>query len=273
MLSYISKSVYFAILFFQFIFPTTVTVAQSLDEIISGEHRSDQNKIRNEARHPKETLEFFGLEKTMTVVEVWPSAGWYTEVIAPYLNDSGQYISASFDVNTDNEYFGKMAKRFQNKLDEYPDLYGNVKHGVLEAPDRIEIAETNSVDMVLTFRNIHNWMARGQTEMMFKGFYKVLKPGGILGVVEHRGNSSITQDPKAKSGYVNQEFAIALAEQSGFIFEESSEINANPKDNKEHREGVWTLAPTYRNLSDDEKADYKSIGESDRFTLRFRKPE
>ena len=273
MLSYISKSVYFAILFFQFIFPTTVTVAQSLDEIISGEHRSDQNKIRNEARHPKETLEFFGLEKTMTVVEVWPSAGWYTEVIAPYLNDSGQYISASCDVNTDNEYFGKMAKRFQNKLDEYPDLYGNVKHGVLEAPDRIEIAETNSVDMVLTFRNIHNWMARGQTEMMFKGFYKVLKPGGILGVVEHRGNSSITQDPKAKSGYVNQEFAIALAEQSGFIFEESSEINANPKDNKEHREGVWTLAPTYRNLSDDEKADYKSIGESDRFTLRFRKPE
>lgn len=273
MLSYISKSVYFAILFFQFIFPTTVTVAQSLDEIISGEHRSDQNKIRNEARHPKETLEFFGLEKTMTVVEVWPSAGWYTEVIAPYLNDSGQYISASFDVNTDNEYFGKMAKRFQNKLDEYPDLYGNVKHGVLEAPDRIEIAETNSVDMVLTFRNIHNWMARGQTEMMFKGFYKVLKPGGILGVVEHRGNSSITQDPKAQSGYVNQEFAIALAEQSGFIFEESSEINANPKDNKEHREGVWTLAPTYRNLSDDEKADYKSIGESDRFTLRFRKPE
>ena len=145
MLSYISKSVYFAILFFQFIFPTTVTVAQSLDEIISGEHRSDQNKIRNEARHPKETLEFFGLEKTMTVVEVWPSAGWYTEVIAPYLNDSGQYISASFDVNTDNEYFGKMAKRFQNKLDEYPDLYGNVKHGVLEAPDRIEIAETNSI--------------------------------------------------------------------------------------------------------------------------------
>ena len=271
MLNHIPKLLFFFILLFQFVLP--ITVAQSLDEIIKGEHRSDQNKIRNEARHPKETLEFFGIENTMTVVEVWPSAGWYTEIIAPYLNDSGQYISASFDVNTDNEYFGKMAKRFQSKLDEYPDLYDNVKHGVLEAPDRIEIADANSVDMLLTFRNVHNWMARGQTEMMFNGFYKALKPGGILGVVEHRGDASIPQDPKAKSGYVNQDYAIALAEKAGFIFEASSEINANPNDDKSHREGVWTLPPTYRSLSDEEKIDFKNIGESDRFTLRFRKPE
>jgi len=246
--------------------------AHSLDEVISGDHRSDANKSRDIYRHPKETLAFFGIKEEMTVVEVWPSAGWYTEIIAPYLNDSGQYISASFDVNSDRDYFKRMAKLFLSKLNQHPQLYGNVGHGIFELPDRIEITEPGTVDMVLTFRNIHNWMARGQEKIAMQAFFEVLKPGGKLGVVEHRGDSSIPQDPKAVSGYVNEAFMIELAVSAGFVLEASSEINANPKDPKNHKQGVWTLPPTYEGLNDDEKIVFSDIGESDRFTLRFRKP-
>ena len=158
-------------------------------------------------------------------------------------------------------------------MSEYTDLYGNVRLGIFELPDRVEIAESDSVDMVLTFRNVHNWMARGQEENAMSVFYDVLKPGGIFGVVEHRGNPSIPQDPKSKSGYVNEAFMIQLAESAGFILEASSEINANPKDTKDHRQGVWTLPPTFASLNEEEKKQYSEIGESDRFTLKFRKPK
>ena len=247
--------------------------AHSLDDVLSGEHRSDNNKARDVSRNPKETLEFFGIKEDMTVVEVWPSAGWYTEILAPYLNDSGQYITASYDLNTDRQPFVRFAPIFLNKLAEYPDLYSNVRHGIFELPDRIEIADSGSADMVLTFRNVHNWMARGQEENAMSAFYDVLKPGGIFGVVEHRGNPSVPQDPKSKSGYVNEAFMIELAESAGFVLEASSEINANPKDTKDHRQGVWTLAPTFASLNDEEKKLFSEIGESDRFTLKFRKPK
>jgi len=250
----------------------TVLYSHSLDEVISGNHRSEENKSRDIYRHPKETLDFFGIKEEMTVVEVWPSAGWYTEIIAPYLNDSGQYISASFDINSDRDYFKRMAQLFLSKLNDHPELYGNVDHGIFELPDRIEITESGTVDMVLTFRNIHNWMARGQEKIAMQAFFEALKPGGKLGVVEHRGDSAIAQDPKATSGYVNEEFMIELAESVGFILEAASEINANPKDSKNHKDGVWTLPPTYEGLNDDEKIVFSNIGESDRFTLRFRKP-
>jgi predicted methyltransferase len=249
------------------------SVAHSIESIISGEHRSDSNKARDAYRNPKKTLEFFGLQEDMTVVEIWPSGGWYAEIIAPYLNESGQYISAGYDPNDENQYFRTRAAEFMEKLNQDPDLYSNVRHTVLKLPDRIEIAKPNSADMVLTFRNIHNWMASDQADVVFEGFFKVLKLGGVLGVVEHRGDSSVPQDAEAKSGYVNQEYAIALAEKAGFIFEAASEINANPKDTKNHREGVWTLAPTYSSVNDQEKKSYSDIGESDRFTLKFRKPE
>jgi predicted methyltransferase len=249
------------------------SVAHSIESIISGEHRSDSNKARDAYRNPKKTLEFFGLQEDMTVVEIWPSGGWYAEIIAPYLNESGQYISAGYDPNDENQYFRTRAAEFMEKLNQDPDLYSNVRHTVLKLPDRIEIAKPNSADMVLTFRNIHNWMASDQADAVFEGFFKALKLGGVLGVVEHRGDSSVPQDAEAKSGYVNQEYAIALAEKAGFIFEAASEINANPKDTKNHQEGVWTLAPTYSSVNDQEKKSYSDIGESDRFTLKFRKPE
>ena len=140
-------------------------------------------------------------------------------------------------------------------------------------PDQIDVAEPGSVDMVLTFRNIHNWMARGQERIAINAFYDILKPGGILGVVEHRGNESVPQDPASKSGYVNETYMIEIAKEAGFVLDRSSEVNANPLDTKNHTEGVWTLSPTYRDQNDEQKEALSKIGESDRFTLRFKKPE
>ena len=139
-------------------------------------------------------------------------------------------------------------------------------------PDKVDVADPGTVDMVLTFRNIHNWMARGQERIAINAFYDMLKPGGVLGVVEHRGDESVPQDPASKSGYVNESYMIEIAEEAGFILDGSSEANANPLDTRNHAEGVWTLPPTYRAQNDEQKKALSNIGESDRFTLRFKKP-
>ena len=242
-----------------------------LATVAAGDHRSAENSARDVYRHPVETLEFFGIEPDMTVVEIWPSGGWYTEIIAPYLNAEGTYIAAHWDPDSEMEFVRKGVEGFQAKLAERPELYGNTKMGVLMPPEIWSIAPAGSADMVVTFRSIHNWMPRGYTEDMFAEFYKVLKPGGVLGVVEHRGDPAVEQDPKAASGYVNEAYAIALAEAAGFVLEGKSEINANPADTKDYDTGVWTLPPTLRK-KDEDKEKYLAIGESDRFTLKFRKP-
>lgn len=236
-----------------------------------GDHRAEGNAERNAYRHPVETLEFFGLRPDSHVVEIWPAGGWYTEVIAPYVNDAGQYYAAHWDPNSETEFVRKGVEGFQQKLAAHPDLYGNVKMTVLMPPDHWEIAPPGSADLVLTFRNIHNWMPRGFATEMFAAMFAALKPGGILGVVEHRGNPEIEQDPKAASGYVNEAYAIELAEAAGFVLDARSEINANPADTKDYEKGVWTLPPTLRD-GDNNRDKYLAIGESDRFTLRFRKP-
>jgi predicted methyltransferase len=239
----------------------------TLSEAADGAHRSDQNKVRNSSRHPVEALEFFGLEPDMRVAEIWPAAGWYTEVIAPYLSDNGgTYVAAHWDPDSDVEFISKGVKGYIAKLDEYPELYSSVEMAVLMHPDRMNFVPDNSLDMIVTFRNIHNWMGRDYAEDMFTTLYKALKPGGTLGVIEHRGNPEVPQDPKAASGYVNQDYAIKLAEDAGFKLVASSEINANPKDTKDYQTGVWTLPPTLR--AGDEP-QYRAIGESDRFTLKF----
>lgn len=252
--------------------PVAEQSGPSLAEIAEGAHRSDDNKARNVFRHPVETLEFFGLKSDMRVVEIWPAGGWYTEVIAPYMQNKGKYIAAHWDPQSDIEFVRNGVKAYQDKLAVHPEAYKNVEMAVLMYPDKIEFVPPGSVDMVLTFRNIHNWMGRDFADEIFASMYAALKPGGILGVVEHRGNPEVPQDPKAASGYVNQDYAIALAEKAGFVLEATSEINANPKDRKDYATGVWTLPPTLR-AGDENRDEYLAIGESDRFTLKFVKPD
>jgi predicted methyltransferase len=251
--------------------PEAVASGPGLGEIIDGPHRDEKNSARNSSRHPIETLDFFGIENDMTVVEIWPAGGWYTEVIAPYLNDNGKYIAAHWDPESKIPFIRNGVQAYQQKLAAHPEVYGNVEMAVLMYPDNMDFVPVGSVDAIVTFRNIHNWMARDFQDAMLAAMFKALKPGGILGIVEHRGNSDVPQDPKAASGYVNQEYAIELAEKAGFELVATSEINANPLDIKDYETGVWTLPPTMR-AGDVDREKYIAIGESDRFTLKFVKP-
>ena len=242
------------------------TTASGLADIAAGSHRSAENRARNTARHPVATLEFFGIAPDMTVVEIWPAGGWYTEILAPYLNDNGQYIAAHWDPDAESEFVRRGVERYRAKLAEHPELYGNARMGVLMHPDKMDFAPAESVDLVLTFRNIHNWMGRDYADAMFAAMYRALKPGGTLGVVEHRGDPALPQDPTAAKGYVTEEHAIALAEQAGFRLVARSAIHAQPEHTKDKELGVWTLPPT---LAAGDEPRYQDIGESDRFTLKF----
>jgi predicted methyltransferase len=238
----------------------------ALKAAIAGEHRSAPNKARDVYRHPYETLSFFGIKPDMTVVELAPGGGWYTEILAPYLRDKGKLIAAGGAMVPENR--GAMA--FKGKLDANPALYGKVVPGVFEPPKRYEIAAPGSVDMVLTFRNLHNWVGNGEDALRatFKEIHKVLKPGGVLGVVDHRLPAAMPQDAKASSGYVHEAWVIKMAESAGFKLAGKSEVNANPKDTANHEKGVWTLPPVLAN-KDKDREKYMAIGESDRMTLKF----
>ena len=254
---------------------TPVTTRQettaTLDAILEGPQRSVANRARDEYRHPKETLLFFGLRPEMQVVEIWPDpSGWYTEIIAPLVREKGKYYAAVLDAAPGNANQEKRVADFRQKLALRPDLYDRVE--VVKLPsDGKDMVPPGTADMVVTFRNIHNWLARDQAAQAFTTMFKALKPGGTLGVVEHRGDPSKPQDPQAKSGYVNEQFAIDLIEAQGFKLVAKSEINANARDTKDYEQGVWTLPPVYR-LGDKDREKYAAIGESDRFTLRFVKP-
>jgi len=250
---------------------TRETTAAALDEILTGSQRASENSARDRYRHPKETLLFFGIRPEMRVLEVWPEPGWYTEIIAPLLREHGKYYAAVIAADPQSKYVTERLSDYQRKLASHPDVYAGVE--VVTFPsDGGDAVPPGSLDMVVTFRNIHNWMARNSAEAAFATAYKALKPGGVLGVVEHRGNPAVAQDPKAKSGYVNEDYAIRLIEGQGFRLVGESQINANPKDTKDYEQGVWTLPPTYR-LGDQDRDKYAAIGESDRFTLKFIKPK
>jgi predicted methyltransferase len=206
----------------------------------------------------------------MSVLEVWPEPGWYTEVLAPLLRDKGRYYAAVIAADPGNKHITQRLDEYRDKLASRADLYDRVSV-VSFPPGGAEVVPPNSLDMVVTFRNIHNWMASGAAPQAFATMFRALKPGGVLGVVEHRGNPSAPQDPQAKSGYVNEDYAIRLIEAQGFKLVAKSEVNANPKDTKDYEQGVWTLPPTYR-LGARDHDKYAAIGESDRFTLRFVKP-
>jgi predicted methyltransferase len=238
-----------------------------LKQIVAGSHREPANAARDRYRHPVETLAFFSLRDDMTVVEINPGrAGWWTEILAPYLKDHGLYYAAQPPVG---ESKGARATRegYERKLKAHPDLYDKVKVTPFSFKGG-EIAPAGSADMVLTFRNLHNWIERGSALDAMRMFYTALKPGGILAIEDHRANTDKPQDPYASNGYVREDYAIELAEKAGFQLLGRSEVNANPKDTKDYSAGVWALPPTFR-LKDQDRAKYAAIGESDRFTLTF----
>lgn len=243
---------------------------QTAMEAVQAPFRSEENKKRDIYRHPTETLKFFGLKSDMTVVEVYPGAGWYTEIIAPLVAAKGKYIMASPSVNPEKPYTIENEHKIKNFMSAHPEVSKNVEYVTFDLPNKSEIAPENSVDMVLTFRNVHNWLALKGEKEAFSSFYKALKPGGVLGVVEHR-ELPTKNDPKAKSGYVREKDVISMVLKAGFKLVAKSEINANPRDTKNYPEGVWTLPPSLK-LGEKDKEKYLAIGESDRMTLKFIKP-
>ncbi len=246
------------------------STADALTVILAGDQRPPEERARDVYRHPKETLLFFGVRPEMKVMEVWPEPGWYTAVIAPLLRERGKYYAAVIAADPSSKYITRRLEEYRSRLAARPEAYDRVSVVTFPA-DGSDAVPAGSVDMVVTFRNIHNWMARDQAAQAFATMYRALKPGGVLGVVEHRGNPAVPQDPKAKSGYVNEDYAIKLIEQQGFRLVAKSEVNDNPRDTKDYEQGVWTLPPTYR-LGAKDRDKYAAIGESDRFTLRFLKP-
>ena len=244
----------------------------SLEQILVGDHRSAANIARNASRHPVETFEFFGLRPDMTLIEIGPSGGWYTEILAPYMRAQGRYYGAHFSPNSPTGYHRSSLESFEEKIRQRPDIYGKATIRHLIPPTETVIGPAEGADMAMTFRNVHNWIMAGLEHEYFDAFYAALKPGGILGVVEHRAKPDAGMEVMQTTGYVTEAYVKEIAAAAGFEFVASSEINANPLDTKDHPEGVWTLPPEYR-LGDTDRAKYAAIGESDRMTLKFRKPE
>jgi predicted methyltransferase len=248
--------------------PGASAVAAALDQGLASQHRSAANRARDPYRHPRETLLFFGIKPELTVVEVWPGTGWYTEILAPLLRENGRLYAAHLDPAA-SEYARSTVEAFKIKLADRPDLYDKVILTTLAAPPaKNEIAPPGSADLVVTFRNLHNWMMFGWQREALQAMHAALKPGGVLGIVEHRGMPGVPQDPKAASGYVEEQYAIELIESVGFKLASRSEVNANPRDTKDYEKGVWTLPPNYA-AGEADRGRYAAIGESDRFTLKF----
>lgn len=250
-----------------------VAIAADLDAAIAGSWRDPRNSARDVHRHPRETLMFFEVAPDDTVIEITPGGGWYAEILAPYLRERGRYVAAvvdpaSQDKPASRDYYAKGRAELEAKFAAAPAQFDRTQVVAFD-PKRPVFGAAGSADVVLTFRNVHNWRAAGTAEAMFRGFYEVLEPGGVLGVVEHRANADVPATDK--SGYVGQAQVVAMAQAAGFVLDGSSEINANPRDTKDHPNGVWTLPPTNRHDAAD-AARFQAIGESDRMTLRFRKP-
>ena len=260
--------------------PSTKAGPMTLAAAAQGDWRSPADKARDVWRHPVESLEFWGLKPGQTVVEFWPGAGWYTDILAPYLAATGgKLYAASLQTDLPDEpTAGEIVEAYRHKLTAKPKVYGDVAITAF-GPASGPVAPAGSADLVLFLRNLHNWMAAGLTEKAFRDAFTVLKPGGVLGIEEHRGEPGRVQDVLAADGYVQQAYVVEMAKEAGFVLAGESEINANPKDTKDHPFGVWTLPPTRLSAPRGEPAEpgfdhakYDAIGESDRMTLKFVKP-
>lgn len=247
-----------------------VTETFVASQVLSGSHRSQRHVARDVYRNPSATLQFFDVQPNMTVVEIWPGGGWYTEILAGHVS-AGKLYAAHFPEDSELPYFAKSRSAFKEKLKASPEVYSDVVLAEFSpAQNRLTVPDA-SADRVVTFRNVHNWMRTMNEAEAFALFFRVLKPGGILGVVEHRARPGTSWQDMKESGYMTETYVIGLAEQAGFVLDARSEINSNPKDTASHPSGVWTLPPTLR-LGDKNRARYLDIGESDRMTLRFVKP-
>lgn len=237
---------------------------------VAGDNRSEANKARDAYRRPVETLSFFGIKNNMTVIENWPGGGWYTEILAPYLKNKGQLIAATYDRNPESQqpWMKRLNQNFDDRFVSHPEIYGNIKVVGLLPADNPELAPAESVDAILDFRNAHNWI-KADADNMIMAWHMALKPGGIVGLVDHRMDDDKPYNPD--NGYVHEQQIIAAMARHGFKLEARSDLNRNPKDTKDHPKGVWTLPPTLT-LKEQDRDKYLAIGESDRMVLKFVKP-
>lgn len=248
-----------------------------LQQLTNSDQRSAQHIARNEFRNPVATLQFFGIEPNMSVLEVWPAHGWYTEILAPYLKDQGQLTLAQFRHNDGtlkderSIFWAKVSERLAQRLADNSDYFGTPTLIELEPP-LFSPAVTEQFDMVLTFRNAHIWNESGHLFATLQSLFQALKPGGVLGMVEHRAARLSDISSSAVEGYLDEAYVITAAERAGFQLLQSSEINANPKDTKDYPKGVYALPPTLA-MGQEDRQKYLSIGESDRMTLKFIKPQ
>lgn len=245
----------------------TASADPALAAAVASPSRPAGAAARDKARHPVEELTFFGITPKMNVIELWPGGGYWTDILGPYLAPGGHYAVALPPTGGEED---SGVARFRTRIAAERDRLGTVHETVL-GTGHFDIAPPGSADLILTFRNLHNWMGEGYADQVLAACFTALKPGGILGIEEHRGRNDVPQDPKGNNGYVRQDYAIALAKKAGFVLAGSSEINANPRDTKDWAKGVWTLPPT---LAEGEKdrAKYVAIGEADNFVLKFQKP-
>jgi predicted methyltransferase len=248
-----------------------VVLPKTIQGAVNSSYRTAENANRDRYRHPLETLNFFGLQPKMTVVEISPGAGWYTEILAPFLSRQGQYVGA-FPPAGENQSMNETTAKVIAWLKAHREFEGHTTIVDFKPPEQLELAKPGTADMVVTFRNVHNWMKAGSQDAVFAAFFKALKPGGVLGIEEHRADPKAAADASASNGYVLEKDVIALAKKAGFKLVAKSEINANKKDTKDHPAGVWTLPPTLR-LKEQDREKYIAIGESDRMTLKFVKPK
>lgn len=249
----------------------------TINNIAANEFRSEENRQRNQFRHPGLTLDYFGIEPHMSVTELWPGKGWYTEILAPYLKDEGQLTIANFRTQPARDdkrtvYYSRLGRKLNKRINDHSDYFGTVFEVPYDPVENDNLGAPSSQDMVLIFRNIHNWDGDGVFKRVIEAAYDIVKPGGILGIVEHRANSLSEISSSAAEGYTDEGYVIKVIESVGFKLTGRTGINNNPKDTKNYPRGVYSLPPTFA-MGDIEREKYLAIGESDRMTLKFIKPE
>lgn len=255
---------------------TSTAEVDLLRVAVEGAHRDEDFRARDAHRRPYETLSFFGIEPGHHVVEISPGLGWYTEILGPYLREEGHLTVATFDPNGPEEaYLTRVGQMFAERMDANPDAFGAVDRRIFAPPEVIDFGEPGSVDAIVTFRNIHGWHNRGTLDAILAAALDALKPGGVLGVVQHRSREDARIDDVSSTGYLPEDWVIQTIVAAGFELDDRSEHNSNPADTKDHPNGVWSLPPTLRladGETEEDAARYAAIGETDRMTLRFRKP-